>query len=363
MHTYTMGTFKQLLLGFIFLMSGLGAVIAQDTIPAEEAEQAPTKSLAKAAFESGYFIADQTVTVAPAHSLEFVIQHDFGTIQSHWSNFWGIWGASNIRLGLSYTITKDLQVGFGTTKNKLLQDFNLKYVLARQYQEGFPLTITFFGNVALNASNKSTLGNNKIPGDLDFATVVSDQKFAESLTAQQHINDSMGANYVSYNQATSLPGANESDLNTLFDYTFKAAYRFSYFAEFMFARRFCKEFSAQLGVSWIHYNLVDQVEMANNHVNGMYNDNVNISGLGRIKISPQSSILLSYSQSVWTYVNTAPWPNFGIAWEISTSTHAFQVYLTAANNLVPQEVAMYNKNNPYNGAILLGFNITRLWTF
>jgi hypothetical protein len=245
----------------------------------------------------------------------------------------------------------------------LLQDFNIKYILARQYKGGFPLTITFFGNVALNASNKSLLGNNKIPGDLDFPSVVSDPTFAASLAAQQHVNDSLGADYVSYNQATSLAGANETDLNTLFDYTFKAAYRFSYFAEFMFARRFCKEFSAQLGVSWIHYNLVDQAEMVNNHVNGMYNDNINISGLGRIKVSPQSSILLSYSQSVWTYTNTAPWPNFGVGWEISTSTHAFQLYISAANNLVPQEVAMYNKNNPYNGAILLGFNITRLWTF
>jgi hypothetical protein len=31
--------------------------------------------------------------------------------------------------------------------------------------------------------------------------------------------------------------------------------------------------------------------------------------------------------------------------------------------LVPQQVMMYNYNNPYNGYILLGFNITRLWTF
>jgi hypothetical protein len=358
-----MGTIKRFLLGFIFLMSGLGAVIAQDTIPAEEPEQAPTKSLAKAPFESNYFIADQTVVLPPAKTVEFVIQHDFGTIQDHWSDLWGIWGASNIRLGMSYTITKDLQVGFGTTKNKLLQDFNIKYILARQYKGGFPLTITLYGNVALNASNKAMLGNNKIPGDLDFGSVVGDQTFAASLAAQQHVNDSMGADYLSYNQATSLAGANEDDLNTLFDYTFKSAYRFSYFAEVMFAHRFCKEFSAQLGISWIHYNLVDQTAMMNNHSNGMYNDNLNISGLGRIKLSPQSSILLSYSQSVFTYLNTAPWPNFGLGWEVSTSTHAFQMYVTAANGILPQENAMYNKNNPYMGAILFGFNITRLWTF
>jgi hypothetical protein len=66
---------------------------------------------------------------------------------------------------------------------------------------------------------------------------------------------------------------------------------------------------------------------------------------------------------VLTYLNTPPWPNFGLGVEIATSTHAFQVFIAAAQGIVPQEVIMYNSNNPYNGAILIGFNITRLWTF
>ena len=360
MHKCNLGNIKRLFLSIIITMCGLGMVIAQDSIPEQPAE----KPLAKAPFESGYFIADQTVIMPPAKTLEFIIQHDFGTIQDHWSDLWGIWGASNIRLGLSYTITKDLQVGFGTTKNKLLQDFSLKYVLVRQRQGGFPVTISVFGNVALNASNKSQLGNNMLKSDLDYNSLVQDATFRENINNELQANDSLyNLDYITYNQATGLKGANESDLNSLFDQTFKASYRFSYYAEFMFARRFCKEFAAQLGISWAHFNLVDQAEMQNNHVNGMLNDNLSISGLGRIKLSPQSSLLLSYSQPVWTYTNTAPWPNIGIGWEVSTSTHAFQMYLTAANGLVPQQVMMYNYNNPYNGYILLGFNITRLWTF
>lgn len=386
MCTFNMGTMKRYLLGLIFLVCGTTSLIAQDTIPAEEPEQAPTKQLAKAAFESGYFIADQTVTVYPAKTLEFVIQHDFGTIQDHWSNLWGIWGASNIRLAMSYTINKNLQVGFGTTKNKLLQDFNIKYVLARQYKGGFPVTITAYGNFAINASNKTTLGNNMIP-DMQYNSVVSDTAFATALTNQLNTNKQVGVDYVTYNQAYGLNGSNETDMNTLFDYTYKKSYRFSYFLELMFAKRFCKEFSAQVGVSFLRYNLVDFATMTANHVGvqnmsyvpdqnsggdsvvytykhlGSINNNINISFLGRLKVSPQSSLLLSYSQSLMTYTNMAPWPNFGIAWEISTSTHAFQIFMTAANGLLPQEVAMYNNNNPYNGAILFGFNITRLWTF
>ena len=360
MHTYTLGKIKRLLLGFTFMLSGFGRVIAQDSIP----EQPTEKPLAKTPFESGYFIADQTVSLPPAKTLELVIQHDFGTIQQHWSDLYGIWGGSNIRIGFKYTITNDLQVGFGTTKLKMLQDFSLKYVIARQRKGGFPLTISIFGNVAIDARNKSFLGNNKLPSNLDYGSIVKDSAFRSNLVNQTVQNDTnYGLNYITYNQASGLKGANETDLKSLFDHTFKASYRFSYFAELMIARRFCKEFSAQLGISWVHYNLVDLTEMQNNHVNGMKNDNINISGLGRIRFSPQGSVLISYSQPVFTYLNTEPWPNFGLGVEISTSTHTFQIFLTAANGLVPQETVMYNRNNPYNGAILLGFNITRLWTF
>lgn len=145
--------------------------------------------------------------------------------------------------------------------------------------------------------------------------------------------------------------------------SYKFAHRFSYLAEVMIARRVTSNISLQLGVAWLHYNLVDSAEMKSSHVNGMLNDNINISGIGRYKISPQTSILLSYSQPVLTYLNTPPWPNVGLGVEISTSTHAFHIFMAAAQGIVPQEIYMYNNNNPYNGALLLGLNITRLWSF
>ena len=62
MYTYNKDNMRRLLLGFIFMISGLGVVIAQDSIK----EQPTKKPLEKAAFESGYFIADQTVALPPA---------------------------------------------------------------------------------------------------------------------------------------------------------------------------------------------------------------------------------------------------------------------------------------------------------
>ncbi len=300
MNTSTAGNIRKAFFSLILFMAGMSMVFAQDTIVAEEVVNSPER----APFESGIFMDEQTVAVPPAKTLEFILQHRFGTIQNHWTDLGGIWGASNIRFGLNFSITKNLLVGFGTTKNNRLQDFQAKYVVARQYKHGFPFTIALYGNMAINATNKSNFGAG-----------------------------------------------------------FKAAHRFSYLGEVMIARRLTREISLQLGVAWVHYNIVDSSIMNNNHVNGMINDNLNISGIGRIKISPQTSICLSYSQPVFTYLNTMPWPNFGLGVEISTSTHTFHVFLASAQGIVPQEIYMNNNNNPYNGAILIGFNMTRLWGF
>jgi hypothetical protein len=307
-----MGTLKRYLLVTIIMIGGMGMVFAQDTVTAE---QPVKKTLEKAPFESGLFIADRTVALPPAHTLEAVIQHDFGTIQTHWKDLWGIWGASNIRIALNYTITKNLMIGFGTTKNKMFQDLSIKYTFLRQEKGGIPVSVAVYGNMALAA----------VPG---------------------------WANYT---------GTKFKDVS---DTTYSIVNRLCYYGEIMIARRFCKQFSAQLSIGWVHYNIVDSAVMSNNHVkSSLRNDNLNIAGIGRIKVSPQTSIILSYSQPVLTYLNTAPWPNFGLGIEVSTSTHAFQIFLTSAQGLIPQETVMYNNNNPYNGAILLGFNITRLWTF
>lgn len=300
MNTSTATSLKKALLILILFIAGVNIVSAQDTIVTEEVVKSP----ARAPFESGIFMDEQTVVVAPAKTLEFILQHRFGSIQNRLTDLFGIWGASNIRFGLNYSITKNLMVGIGTTKNNRLQDLQAKYVLVRQMKQGFPLTIDLYGNMAVNCTNKSNFGKG-----------------------------------------------------------FKGVHRLSYLGEVMFARRVTNAISLQLGVAWVHYNIVDSAVMNKSHYNGMINDNLNISGIGRYKISPQTSICLSYSQPVLTYLNTPPWPNFGLGVEISTSTHTFHIFLASAQGIVPQEIYMNNDHNPYNGAILLGFNLTRLWSF
>jgi hypothetical protein len=313
MHT-TISSIKRILIGLIVLVSGMGYTFAQDTIPAEP--EVTEKPLARAAFESGICMDNITVAIPPAKTLEFVLQHRFGTIQNGWSDLAGLWGASNIRLGLNFSINSNLLVGLGTTKNNRLQDLQVKYTFLHQRKEGFPLTIAYYFNLSLNALNKDKFG--------------TDYKFVD---------------------------------------------RLAYYNEFLFARRFNGMLSAQLGLSYTHFNKVDRSVDST-----AMNDALAFSLLGRVKISPQSSIVVAYTQPIilnydpafivrspndWMEIpkDKAPYANLSLGWEVSTSTHAFHLYISAAQGILPSEVVMHNTNNFFNGYILIGFNLTRLWSF
>jgi hypothetical protein len=56
-------------------------------------------------------------------------------------------------------------------------------------------------------------------------------------------------------------------------------------------------------------------------------------------------------------------PNLGIGWEIRTSTHAFHIYLSSSDGMIPQHNAMFNQNDWTDGDLMFGFSITRLWSF
>jgi hypothetical protein len=56
-------------------------------------------------------------------------------------------------------------------------------------------------------------------------------------------------------------------------------------------------------------------------------------------------------------------PNICIGYEVATSTHAFHLYLASGQGILPQENVMFNKNDFFNKGILIGLNITRLWSF
>ena len=130
--------------------------------------------------------------------------------------------------------------------------------------------------------------------------------------------------------------------------------RYSYFNQLIFARRFSPSFSAQIAPSISHFNVVD---------NTMRNDMVAIAIGGRYKISPGTAIMIDYSQPITEFIKDNPHPGITVGLEFGTSAHAFQIFATNYNAIVPQKNYMYNTNDFLDGDILIGFNITRIYNF
>ena len=245
-------------------------------------------------FESGYLIDNQTVMIKQPATLEFIIQHRFGTLNSETFDLLGLYAPSNIRIGLNYVIREDLSIGIGSTKNSKLQDGNVKYTFLKQTR------------------------SNSIP--------VSAALFAEAAyDAREDIFD-------------------------------ETTQRLSYFSQLIIARSFNRKLSVQLAPSYSHFNIVDSL---------VEHSNLGISFNGRYKFSPQSSIIFSVDKNLTSQDTDVidPQPNASIGIEVSTSSHAFQMFITTYNSIINQHNELYNTNDFTNGDVLIGFNITRLWNF
>jgi hypothetical protein len=301
----------------------LTIVATQTLIVAQEATQDTTvqevvveeEQPVRAAFESGLLFDNATTTIQPSKTLEFILQHRFGIIENGIKDIYGIYGAANIRFGLNYSILDNFSVGVGTTKTNVLQDLQLKYrVLEQTRSNSIPVTVMLYEVIGIDGSPSTKW-------DLTPDTVSTK--------------------------------------------SYKFSNRMSYFTQLVVSRRFNDHLSLQVGGAFTHYNCVDSVY---NH------DRISLSFAGRYKFSPQGSFIIAgdfpldlkniedakkVSESTIVYDK----PNLTVGFEIATSTHAFQIYLASAKGILPQEDIMWNKNDIFNGGILIGFNLTRLWNF
>lgn len=305
---------------FVLLCLISGLMSAQDSTVTTTTSVNANKSLfgyfmakeakpVRSPFESGYLIDNQTNVIPTAKTLEFVIQHRFGSMTNGISDIFGVYGTANTRLGLNYSLTDWLQIGAGTTKNYKLQDFALKVNILQQSRDNkVPVAVTYYGNLSIDATDKENFGVN-----------------------------------------------------------YKFSNRLAYFNELMVTRKFTEWFSFMIGGSFTHFNQVDSL---------YEHDKIALHAATHFKVSPQSSLIINCDLPLkidgikeWHEIKDPPAPNFGIGWEISTSTHAFQIFVSSSNYLVPQYNVMWNQNNPFDSKenfwsnIFIGFNITRLWSF
>lgn len=310
-------------------------VYAQDNTTADQEKPVEVKPKpVKNTFQSVWIIDNQTVMVPVKGTLEMDIMHRFGTVDKGYTDFWGLFASSNIRLGLSYAPIKNLSAGFGVIRNAAavsagrspstvtgpIWDGSIKYSLITQTKGRFPVSITYYGNAAYNTKR-----------------------------------DTEQVNFRHYSD------------------------RLSYFHQLIIARKISNSLSIQVAPSISHQNLVDGYFIKLNDSTPEVNpkmkfNHIAIAFSGRYKLSNGTALMVNYDQPLTKHVRDNPNPNLSVGVEFNTSGHSFQLFFTNYSFLSPQINNLYNHNAPFNytdaenkkitgGKFLLGFNITRLWNY
>lgn len=133
------------------------------------------------------------------------------------------------------------------------------------------------------------------------------------------------------------------------DENYRFIHRLSYFSQLIVARKFTEWLSLQVAPSFIYYNAVEE---SIGHIH------YGIMGGGRARFTSSMSFLFEYSHLLSENEKLDVKPNVGLGLEISTATHAFQVFATQYRQIVNQYSMVYNTNAFDSDGILIGFNIT-----
>ncbi|MBI1342965.1 MAG: hypothetical protein GC171_08535 [Terrimonas sp.] len=323
-------------LTFLFGMLTTQVLWAQDdSTVVSEVPEAPVKAKpVKNTFQSVWIGDNQTVMVPVKGTMEMDIQHRFGTWNKGYEDFWGFFAPSNIRIGISYAPINKLNLGIGFTKTTAavipgstissvsgpVWDGSLKYSIITQTKGQYPVSVTYYGNAAINTKK-----------------------------------------------------------DTAHDIYRYASDRLSYFHQVIIARKINNHLSVQLAPSVSHHNVVNGYFSKENdstlRVNqAMKFDHFAIALSARYKLTDVTSLMINYDQPITRHATNNPNPSVSFGVEFNTSSHSFQLFFTNYYYLIPQINNMYNTNNPFtytdktdtkiNGnKFLIGFNITRLWNY
>ena len=298
------------------------AVTANESTVTEEVS-APTKVKTKPvkhSFQSIWIIDNQTVMVPAKGTFEMDIMHRFGTVKKGYEDLVGFFAPSNIRLGVTYAPINKLNLGFGITKSTMLWDVNAKYSIMTQEKGKYPVSISYYG-------------------DMGYSSMRDPDK-------------------------------------SIFKYSTQ---RISFFNQIIIARKITDKLSIQVSPNVSHQNAVNGYYTKNDSTGkvifkDMQFDHIAISFSGRYKLTNVTSFMINYDQPITRHATNNPNPNLAFGFEFNSSGHSFQLFMGNYSLLSPQRNNLYNTNSPFpytqadgtkvkGGDFLIGFNITRLWSW
>ncbi len=276
---------------------------AQDDLLALADKQTkPKNEYTIATFKYTRLINVQTVETLGKRTLDVIISHRFGNINSGGNNLWGLDGPANIRLALEYSYGGRLMVGFGRSSYEKMFDGLLKYRLLRQKVDGsMPISVTWHSSIYCNGQKNSS-----------FQTLGVDK----------------------YQYASS---------------------RLSYVNQIIIGRKFSSKFSMQLSPVFVHYNLVDNIRDKN--------DIFAISAAARVKLTKRLAVTSEYTYRVTKdYSSRNYYDSFGVGVDIETGGHVFQMHLTNSFGISDNQFIPYTSSSWSDMGIRIGYNLSRVFT-
>jgi hypothetical protein len=300
-------------------------VKAQDSTAIAEEIAAPLKvKPVKNTFQSVWIIDNQTVMVPVKGTFEMDIMHRFGKVEKGYEDLGGFFAPSNIRLGVNYAPVKRLFVGIGLTKEHMLWDASAKYSIFTQTKGKYPVSLTYYSNMAYETR--------------------------------------------------------KDDDGSIYKYPEQ---RMFFFNQLIIARKITNKLSVQVSPSISHQNSVNGYYTKNDSsgteiFNEMKHEHFAIAFAARYKLTAVTSLMINYDQPFTKHNTNNPNPNLSFGLEFNTSSHSFQLFMGNYFSLSPQRNNLFNNSDPFNHDAKLdpasvnfhfldnfriGFNITRLWNY
>lgn len=246
-------------------------------------------------FKSSRLALGQSTEQLAKRELQFRVSHLFGRISDGIQELFGLDQMYNLDLSLEYGITDRIQVGLARSNdfNKTVQMTLKAAVMQQTAPSGAPVSITYFGSFNIRSRN--------------------------------------------------------------FDDNRPFVDRLEYVNQLLVARRFTKNFSAQITPSIVYLNRVNTEE---------YPHTIFSSAIGAsIGITPSININLEYIFIFPTFsedLYDAAKNPLTIGVDFETGGHVFQVFITNATRLQPSGFnQQWDNDNFFKGDIHLGFSIMR----
>lgn len=290
---------KKILFSFLLTICMATTVYAQtDLFKLQEEEDKKSDSqktdITTAIFKTTRLVNGHSIENVGEGILDLKVNHRFGTLNSGGYNLWGL-DQATMRIGLDYGITKKLMIGIGRSTYLKQYDGFAKYRILRQStgKVTMPLSVSYVGGIILKTINENT----------DPAI------------------------------------------------KYKYSDRFSYFHQFIIARKFNDYFSLQLLPSFVHYNSVSLTKDPN--------DLYALGAGTRIRISRRVNITTEYYQQFNKFTGSKNSLSIGV--DIETGGHVFQLHLSNSTGMTERTFIHETTGTWGNGDIHFGFNISRVF--